>query len=135
MVCPHCATTTDVVNSRRQRRANGVWRRRKCSGCGTVFTTLEYTDLASILRVARSASELEPFSRDRLFISVFESCRHRSSAATDATGLTQQIISRLLAAQPQPGLIERNSIITATLDVLKTFDNAAAIHYEAYHPH
>jgi transcriptional repressor NrdR len=134
MVCPHCSTKTDVVNSRQQRRTNSVWRRRTCTACSTIFTTLEHIDLPSLLRVARTTTELEPFSRDRLFVSVLESCRHRPSAIADTSNLTQQIIMRLLAAQKTSGLIDRTQIMTTTLSVLKTFDSTAATFYRAYHP-
>jgi transcriptional regulator NrdR family protein len=134
MVCPHCGTNTDVVNSRQQRRTNNVWRRRRCASCSTIFTTLEHVDLSSLLRVASTATELQPFSRDQLFISVLESCRHRPSAMADASNLTQQIITHLLATQKTSGLIDRTQIITITLSVLKTFDSTAATFYGAYHP-
>jgi len=134
MVCPHCTANTDVVNSRKQHRLNTVWRRRKCAACGSIFTTIEGADLQSVLRVAHSATELEQFSRDRLFISIYESCRHRASALQDAANLTQQIISRVLASQQQPGLIERSSLVATAQKVLKTFDDAAAAYYGAYHP-
>jgi transcriptional regulator NrdR family protein len=133
MVCPHCNASTDVVNSRKQRRLNTIWRRRKCTGCGSIFTTLEGADLQSALRVAHSATELEPFSRDKLFISIYESCKHRATALQDAANLTQQVISYILATQAQPGLIEHRSLAQATHNVLKTFDDAAAAYYGAYH--
>jgi transcriptional regulator NrdR family protein len=77
---------------------------------------------------------MEPFQRDKLFISIYESCKHRPTAVRDAGNLTQQIITKLLAVQTQPGLIARTSIIETCKKVLKPFDVAAATSYSAYHP-
>ncbi len=133
MVCPHCSNPTDVVNSRKQRRTNAIWRRRRCTSCQTVFTTLEGIDLQSVLRVAQTPTALQPFSRDRLFISIYESCKHRPTALMDASNLTQQVITLLTGVQTQPGLIDRVTIIQTVHRVLKRFDKAAATYYAAYH--
>jgi transcriptional regulator NrdR family protein len=102
--------------------------------CSNIFTTLERADLAAGLRVSHSETHLEPFHRDRLFLSVYESCRHRPAALTEAANIVDLIITRLLHAPKQPGLISRDEIIQAGHDVLTTFDKAAATMYTAYHP-
>jgi len=133
MVCPYCGTGTEVVNSRKQRRTNSIWRRRKCTACAAVFTSTEGADLQTALRVGKADGTLEPFSRDRLFISIYESCKHRETAATDASSVTQLVINRLLAAQEEPGLLPRPIIISTTIAALSPFDSAAATAYGAYH--
>lgn len=72
--------------------------------------------------------------RDKLFVSVYESCKHRPTALRDASNLTQQIIARLTHAQQHPGLIKPADIIATSIAVLKPFDRAAATAYAAYHP-
>ena len=75
-----------------------------------------------------------PLVRDRLFIDLYESCRHRPTALEDASALTDLIIGRLLRQQRSRGLIERKTIVSTTQEVLKNFDAAAATFYAAYHP-
>lgn len=76
---------------------------------------------------------LEPFSRDILFISVYESCRHRKMAATEARHLTDTIISRLLRNK-HSATVQRHHVIAAATEVLQSFDPAAGVQYTAYHP-
>jgi transcriptional repressor NrdR len=132
MVCLYCSQATQVVNSRLQKRANQVWRRRKCLACAATFTTHEIADLGSALSVRASTADISSFSRDKLFVSIYESCKHRASALDDATQLTLTIISFLLH-EAIDGLVERQSIITASTRVLERFDKTAATMYAAYH--
>lgn len=132
MNCMYCSASTQVINSRPQKRLNHIWRRRKCAGCGSVFTTTEAPDLLQAVMVRRSGA-LEPFQRDYLFISLYDSLRHRQDAATDATALTATVISKLLE-QTQGAVLERHTIVQTAHAVLSRFDHAAATHYAAYHP-
>lgn len=132
MVCIYCHGSLSVINSRAQKQRNQTWRRRKCTTCGAVFTSVETIDLARALSVETSG-KLQAFSRDALFISLYESCRHRPTASTDATGLTDTVIAALLNATSD-GLVSVEQIIRTTIEVLQRFDTAAAVQYEAYHP-
>jgi transcriptional repressor NrdR len=134
MVCVYCGSATKVINSRKQRRGNGIWRRRECLACGAVFTSHELADLSESLRVAATVNHkrLAPFSRDRLFIDIYESCRHRETAVGDAASLAQTIIDELLAVT-KDGIVERATIVTTASKVLKRFDKPAATFYAAYH--
>lgn len=76
---------------------------------------------------------LEPFSRDKLFLSIYESCKHRPSAMTDAQALTETIISKLLP-QVQSATLPVGLIKEAASDTLNNFDRPAYIHYVAFHP-
>ena len=132
MVCIYCGAETSVINSRPQKRSNHIWRRRQCTDCTAVFTTSEAPDLSKCLVVVRGKA-LQPFSRDKLFLSVHSSLKHRKTALTDASGLTDTILSRLyphIASGTLPVL----SIVATTLKTLKHFDTASATHYEAFHP-
>lgn len=132
MVCIYCAHDTSVINSRHQKRLNQVWRRRKCSACGAVFTTTESIDLSGALRVRRVAA-LEPFSRDTLLFSVYDSLKHRKSAIQDATALTSTIIATLHPLA-EATVVDRDVITTVTTSILERFDKIAATHYAAFHP-
>ena len=133
MVCIYCASPTRVTNSRHQKRPNQVWRRRQCVVCGNNFTTHELIELSGTIMVRHSARKLAPFSRDALYLSIHESCRHRGTATNDATALTQTIITSL-RPRIQSGVIGRDEIVTATLATLTNFDKTAAAIYKAYHP-
>jgi transcriptional repressor NrdR len=134
MVCIYCGAPTQVVNSRHQVRANHIWRRRKCTGCGEIFTTEEHAALHSSLMIeSADRKKLLPFNRDQLFASVHDSCRHRPSSVDDASALTQTIVAQLVKLQ-QDGVLQLADIARATHVVLKRFDQTAAAVYAAYHP-
>jgi transcriptional repressor NrdR len=132
MVCIYCGQPTKVTNSRLQKKANQVWRRRQCTVCGAVFTTLEGVDTAQALRVRKNGA-YKPFQRDMLLLSVYDSLRHRKTASEDATALTATIMGRLLPKIREAAL-ERDDIVSSSAEVLGRFDKAAATHYSAFHP-
>jgi transcriptional regulator NrdR family protein len=131
MVCLYCSGKSQVANSRRKVRLNQTWRRRICLNCHSIFTTVEIADYGSSW-IVKAVDGLLPFSRDQLFISIYDSCKHRESALTDASGLTDTIIGKLRTSAPN-GVIERKSIVQNALVVLTRFDKAACSYYEAFH--
>ncbi|HET8671528.1 MAG TPA: hypothetical protein VFM05_13125 [Candidatus Saccharimonadales bacterium] len=133
MVCIYCDGNTCVANSRPQKKINQIWRRRQCLDCGNNFTTHEFAELGSLITVRYSSRQLKPFSRDQLFLSIYESCRHRAQTISDSTALTQTIISQLYSHVSSEGVLERDSIATVAHTVLERFDNTAATVYAAYH--
>ena len=133
MVCIYCGSETNVTNSRLQKRANQVWRRRQCQSCGSNFTTHEVADLGSTIVVQRGTKSLVPFSRDLLFVSVYESLKHRASSLADATALTQTIIGEAVHHAPN-GKLDRDALVAIACAVLERFDKTAATMYAAYHP-
>lgn len=132
MKCPYCQHETRVTNSRPQLRRNSIWRRRLCTSCGAVFTSTEHIDLEKSLMVEH-AGALSPFLRDKLFVSLYDSVRHRKTALSDATALTDTVISQVFATLSD-GQTSRSVIARLCHEVLKRFDSAAAVHYQAYHP-
>jgi transcriptional regulator NrdR family protein len=83
--------------------------------------------------VEDSTKRLTPFSRDKLFITVYESCKHRPDAVLDAGGIVQTIIKHIIDNQ-KDGVVQRRDIVLAALKVLGRFDQTAAAVYAAYHP-
>ena len=75
---------------------------------------------------------MQPFSRDALFVSIYEACKHRPTALDDAGALTNTIIARLVPAA-EHGKLGRNTIITIVHETLDRFDKTAAAVYAAYH--
>lgn len=132
MVCIYCSAETSVINSRPQKRTNHIWRRRQCADCKAVFTTSEFPDLSKAVVVVRE-SVLQPFSRDKLFLSIHSSLKHRKTALADASGLTDTILSHLYP-KIASGSLHVAEITQTTLKTLTLFDSVAGTHYQAYHP-
>ncbi|MGD0284371.1 MAG: hypothetical protein ABSB12_02145 [Candidatus Saccharimonadales bacterium] len=134
MVCIYCGGTTNIINSRLQRKLNRKWRRRKCQICGQIFTTTEKINENTSLMIDRHTKEPRylPFSRDNLFISIYRSCEHRPTALSDASSITDTIISRLLLKVEDSCvslvLIQQQAYLT-----LRRFDKVAATYYKAYY--
>ena len=128
----YCGGSTQVSNSRLQKRNNAVWRRRTCANCQAIFTTIENADLSAAVMV-NSSGKLTPFSRDQLLISVYESCKHRQNALVDALALTQTIVGDIIKHLGVTGTIEKDAVGAITHAVLERFDPVAATVYAAYH--
>lgn len=96
------------------------------------MTSCEAPDLEKSVRVRRTTS-LEPFSRDKLLLSVYDSLRHRPTAIDDATALTNTIVVALLNTQMHNACIDVEHIVTVTAKTLHNFDAAAATSYQAFH--
>lgn len=133
MVCIYCSSKLVVSNSRPQKRTNSVWRRRACPNCQAIFTSVETIDPTASLMFEDHQKHLQPFSRDKLYISIYEACKHRKTAAEDARGLSDTIIVSLLR-DTQVATLLREQVIGMSTEVLKRFDKAAATAYAAYHP-
>jgi transcriptional regulator NrdR family protein len=136
MVCIYCGSPTSVNNSRLQRHNNHVWRRRSCTGCKSVFTTIERPDLSGSFVVGTSGAQkgqLKPFNRDKLFLAIYECCKHRPDALEEASSLTQTVINQLVLEKRENGLIERAEIAQKTFNSLERLDTAAAAIFAAYH--
>jgi len=75
---------------------------------------------------------MEPFERDRLLTSIYDSCKHRPDAAQVAGPLSDTIIQKALTGSPANGVIDISLLISEAHQALLRFDNHAANHYEAY---
>lgn len=132
MVCIYCGSQTNVINSRHKRRTNEVWRRRTCNNCSAVFTTMESPTLEQSVSVKDKTGRLQPFERDKLYLSIVSACGHRKHASKDASGLTSTIISQLLPSIKQ-ATIDKGQIIEVAAKTLSRFDRSASVQYLAYH--
>ena len=132
MVCIHCGGKTDVINSRLQKRTDSVWRRRKCRECQAVFSTTESPDFQAEWLVQSGSRHIEPFSRDKLFLSLYDSAQHRKTAIRDAGALTDTVINKLRPAVHDSQVAAATITRTAQV-VLNRFDKAAGVRYTALH--
>lgn len=133
MVCIYCGGSTQVVNSRPQKQLNQIWRRRQCNLCGAIFSTNEAPQLASSFMIRNKYGALEAFSRDKLLMSIHESCKHRSNAIEDSSAITLNIIGKLTGFSAT-GEILRSELVALVLVVLDSFDSTAANVYRGLHP-
>jgi transcriptional repressor NrdR len=132
MVCLNCGGKTHIINSRSQKRTNRVWRRRECLVCGAVFTTEESVNYSFAWRVRDKTGDLRPFQRDKLFLSLYKACGHRSAAQSDASGLADTITAKLLAVE-SGGVINSSQIAQIAQVALNRFDKAASSYYAVRH--
>lgn len=132
MVCIQCGGPTQVINSRWQKRANQVWRRRRCRTCGAVFTSEESAAYGASWTVRGASGRLTPFSRDKLLLSLYRSLQHRQTALEDAAGLADTAIKKL-SDLVTDGAIESRVIVYTVQVALSRFDKAASTHYAAFH--
>jgi len=131
MNCPYCKSNTFVTNSRSRSKGTQVWRRRQCKNCHGLWTTHEVIDLSTSHKIENRTGTLQPFSRDKLFISIMSALRHRKSALTDATALTDTVSSRVLATKTAK--LSTNQLLESTHHVLMMFDKTAAAVYMQSH--
>ena len=134
MVCIYCGNKTEVTNSRLQRKANTVWRRRRCLVCHAIFTSTERVSYDSSFAIEYGTSHITPFERDVLYLSIYDACKHRKTGAADASALTETVLGKLLHLSAKDGVIPRNALVSVVSETLQHFDMAASVHYLAYHP-
>ena len=132
MVCIQCGQNTQVFNSRPQKRFNKIWRRRRCTACRSVFTTVESALYDELWLIETHNKRLKPFSRDKLFLSIHSSLGHRKTATADAGALCDTIIKKLVP-HVSGGKLKSSDIIKSTEVALNRFDKLASAHYRAHH--
>jgi hypothetical protein len=75
---------------------------------------------------------LSPFMRDMLYLSIYDSCKHRKSAIADASGLTDTVINKLRASV-KDGSLSISDIRNITLNTVNKLDETSGVYYRAYH--
>jgi transcriptional regulator NrdR family protein len=133
MVCIYCGGTTSVTNSRPQKRVNHTWRRRECSQCGAIFTSVESADLAANIRFRKSDGTIVPFSRDRLCFDITRALGHRADAISEGSALCETTIGLLFKSHSE-AIVSAAEVAKTAVDVLQRFDTTAAVYFSAYHP-
>lgn len=131
MVCTYCGSKLKTTNSRHLARSNGTWRRKKCNNCNKIFTTIELSDYKLSWLVNKN-DKLTPFNRDLLFISIFNSLKHRNSAINEASELSVTVINKI-QSDITDAVINVKKIKEITYNCLKNFDFVASIQYKAYY--
>jgi transcriptional repressor NrdR len=131
MVCIYCGHDTKVTNSRPQIQDNSIWRRRECKNCHALITTQEKINLEQAIRVQKKNGELEPFYRDKLFLSIYLSVDHLKNARNTSTALTNTVLRRIYKVTSN-GIIDSHKLTALTARTIKLYDAAAGIRYLSY---
>ncbi|MDO8265785.1 MAG: hypothetical protein Q7T41_02475 [Candidatus Saccharibacteria bacterium] len=131
MHCPYCKNDSKVSNSRQTAKGTQIWRRRTCKSCHQIWTTTEVLNLSTTHQVIDANNRFQPFSRDKLFISIKDSCAHRKSALMDATALTSTVLSRILLQNKSQ--LTAQEVFDITAPIITRFDKTAGAVYRAKH--
>jgi transcriptional regulator NrdR family protein len=108
-----------------------TWRRHTCKRCFAVFTTRESVDMSQSYRIELNDGSLVNFSRDKLYLSIYDAVIHRSDSITESSILTDTIV----AAVQKRGrlLMQRKDLIEMATTVLRRFDKTAYVRYVSLH--
>lgn len=131
MVCILCDSKTKTTNSRYRSSLRQTWRRHTCNRCQAVYTTREIVDLEQSYRVIDQDGQMQPLSRDELFLSIYDCMRHRSNAITESAALTTTVIAKLINQHMLR--IPVVSIIDETHQTLRRFNRGVATIYATKH--
>ena len=133
MFCINCFhENTSVTNSRPHKKQPSVWRRRRCTQCGAVFSTIEVPSLAQNTPVYAPSGLREPFNLGQLVISIAEAFTHQPDAGKKQALWLAQTVELTLSTQ-HPASLTSEDIAAVTHTILKRFDELAAIQYAARH--
>lgn len=136
MICVNCFHgKTKVTNSRPHKKQSGTWRRRQCESCRTTFTTYERPALDESTMIhypgGDTNSTKAPFSLSKLTLSIAASFGHDTTARQLHSLPLAETVEQLLITQvKQPSV---DDILAVTHQVLKRFDEVAALQYAASH--
>lgn len=132
MFCINCFhTNTSVTNSRPNKKQPQVWRRRTCLNCQSTFTTYERPSLADNKPINLPGGGNDTFNLGKLILSIAKAFTHASHDAQYDSLWLAQTVEDTLSTERQ--IITPEDIAAITHQVLKKFDELAAIQYAAQH--
>lgn len=132
MICIKCFNkSTNVTNSRPQRKQHTVWRRRQCVQCKAIFTTIERPSLADNTLIMNTHNEEETFNLGKLIISIAGAFTHQPEKAAYEAMWLAQTVEEILSREYK--VITADDIAAVTHQALKRFDELAAVQYAARH--
>ncbi|MET0979784.1 MAG: hypothetical protein ABWX90_00845 [Candidatus Saccharimonadales bacterium] len=132
MFCINCFhKNTAVNNSRPHKKQPQIWRRRTCSNCHSTFTTYERPSLADNKPIALHDGSTDTFNLGKLILSIAKAFSHSSVDAQYNALWLAQTVEDMLSTERQT--ITPEDIEATTHQVLKKFDELAAVQYAAQH--
>lgn len=95
MRCPFCQSfNVVVVDSRLRNEGTSIWRRRECLTCGKRFSSREKADY-SYLAVIKKDGRRQPFSREKIFLSMVKSLGKRSIPEQKLEKAVEEIVQEI----------------------------------------
>lgn len=123
--------STRVINSRPSKTKPVVWRRRQGLKSAVTFTTYERPSLAENKPIIIDLHTTDTFNLGRLILSIAQSFGHNEHAAQYESLWLAQTVEESLSMDPAP--LTTIAISEMTYEVLKRFDELAAVQYAAKH--
>lgn len=132
MFCINCfSKSTQIANSRPNKKQPIVWRRRHCPKCGITFTTYERPSLAENKSIHLPSGVSDTFNLGKLTLSIAKAFTHDPETAEyNALWLAQTVEDTLSSQQTT---MTPEDIEAVTHSILKRFDELAAVQYAAQH--
>jgi transcriptional repressor NrdR len=132
MFCINCFhKSTTVANSRPNKKQPQIWRRRSCSNCHVTFTTYERPSLADNKTITLADGSSDTFNLGKLILSIAKAFTHSPNDAQYNALWLAQTVEDTLSIERQA--LTPEDIEATTHQVLKKFDELAAIQYAAQH--
>lgn len=132
MFCVNCFhQSTNVSNSRPNKKQPIVWRRRRCPNCQTTFTTYERPSLSDNKPIHQPDGTTDTFNLGKLIVSISRAFTHTPADAGKNSLWLAQTVEDILSTQYK--VISTEDIEVVTHQTLKRFDELAAIQYAAQH--
>ena len=132
MFCINCFnSSTSVTNSRPHKKQPQIWRRRKCTACGMIFTTHERPSLADNKPIHLKGGATDTFNLGKLIVSLSKAFTHSPDAAAYDTFWLAQTIEDTLSTQYK--VVTPDVIEAVAHQTLRQFDEVAAMEYALSH--
>lgn len=132
MFCINCFhSNTRVSNSRPHKKQPHVWRRRICPQCHISFTTYERPSLADNKPIYLPSGKTDTFNLGKLTLSIAKAFTHAPREASYNALWLAQTVEDVLSTEQRT--ITSEDIEATTHEVLKRFDELAALQYAAQH--
>jgi transcriptional regulator NrdR family protein len=138
MRCPYCEKSeTDVVNSRKGKSGQDVWRRRSCLSCKEIFTTTEGFSYDSLFVVKRNLTR-KKFVYEKLFTSILMAViggkgTDMGDAAVMAKNITKKVIEDIFLLKSK--YVSTKEIIQYSYHQLSLENDFFAHKYATYSPY
>lgn len=91
MKCPFCGQIDDkVIDSRLNKEADAIRRRRECLTCGRRFTTFEHTEEISVMIVKKDGRR-EDFKKAKVRTGILNACQKRNISMNVIDGFLDEL--------------------------------------------
>lgn len=127
MQCPFCEATEDrVIDSRENKEATAIRRRRQCLSCGRRFTSYERIDEIPYM-VVKKGGQRESFRRSKILSGILKACEKRPVSPQQMEEIVDLVEKELMELPDRE--ITSIRIGEVVMDHLKGIDKVAYIRF------